>query len=51
MLWFVYVDGHYLGTVVADSSLTAEHAAIHKFPIWGLLSVRPRQRKRRKTRG
>ena len=48
MLWFVYWDSHYVGTVIAADETQARARADEKFgPIWGLVEVKPRERKRR----
>lgn len=42
MLYFVYVDNVFIGTVVASSEVEALELAEKKFPVWGLFTVKPR---------
>lgn len=44
MLWFVYWDGHYVGTVIAKDEDEAKHRAHEKFEFTdlGMLEVKPR---------
>ncbi len=47
MLFWIYWDGHYVGTVIAADEADARLRAEEKFgPIWGLVEVRSRQKTR-----
>ena len=49
MRFFIYWDGHYIGTVIAATEAEARVRAEEKFgPIWGPIEVQPRKRKRSK---
>ena len=47
MLFFVFRDGHYVGTVIAADEAEARERAEEKFgPSWGLVEIKPRLPKR-----
>ena len=45
MMFFVYINGRFCGTVIARTNEDAWHLAYAKFPTWGYLTVSgPRRR-------